>query len=224
MVTMLLYGAGMLAAPVSGRLVDRMDPRTIVMMALVAGFGVMTMLATFSNATPLWFIFITVALLGFANGMKTPASMKIALNAIPPARMGAGSGLLTMLRDIGSPAGAAVGLAIFGATVGSRSAGAALDIARASGVGGAMLAQVGALAASKGRQASPELAAELQRHGLTVAGMLKGAREQAMSSAMPEVAYVLMVLIGICLVLACMLPRQRGGVARDATRPLAPRA
>lgn len=224
LVTMVLFGTGMVAAPLSGRLVDRMDPRNFVFIALVSAFGVMTMLSTFSNATPLWFIFATVGLLGFANGMKTPASMKIALNAIPPNRLGAGSGLLTMLRDVGSPAGAAVGLAIFGATVGSRTAGAATDIARAAGVNDAMLAELGALAAAKGRQAGPALAAELERHGLTVAGVLKGAREDAMSSAMPEVAYVLMAVLAVCFVLAWMLPSQRAGVVPDETRPLAPSA
>lgn len=208
LVTMLLYGTGMLAAPLSGRMVDRMDPRYIVMAALLAGFGMLLMLSTFSNATPLWFIFATVMLLGLANGMKTPASMKIALNAIPPARMGAGSGLLTMLRDVGSPAGAAFGLAVFGATVGSRTGSAAEAVARNAGVDPALLGQVVAAAASQGKKVTPELVTELQRHGLTIAGLLKPAKEQALSSAMPEVAHVLMVLIGACFALALMLPRQ----------------
>ncbi|MES2258477.1 MAG: MFS transporter [Pseudomonadota bacterium] len=214
LVTMLLFGTGMVAAPLSGRLVDRMDPRRIVLIALSAALGVLLMLSTFSNATPLWFIIATVMLLGFANGMKTPASMKIALNAIPPARLGAGSGLLTMLRDVGSPAGAAFGLAVFGATVGSRTGGAAETIARAAGLDGPLLAQVAATAASQGKKITPELVAELQRHGLDIAGVLKAAKEQAMSSAMPEVAYVLMALIGACFVLAFMLPRQSA-----ATKP-----
>lgn len=208
LVTMLLFGTGMLSAPLSGRLVDRMDPRHIVMVALVAAFGMLLMLSRFSNATPLWFIIATVMVLGFANGMKTPASMKIALNAIPPARLGAGSGLLTMLRDVGSPAGAAFGLAVFGATAGSRTGSAAEAIARNAGVDATLLGQVAAAAASQGKKITPELVAELQRHGLSIADVLRPAKEQALSSAMPEVAYVLMVLIGICFVLALMLPRQ----------------
>jgi MFS family permease len=216
LVTMVLYGTGMLAAPVSGRLVDRVDPRHIVFIALTAGFGVLCMLSSFSNATPLWFIIATVMLLGFANGMKTPASMKIALNAIPPERMGAGSGLLTMLRDVGSPAGAAFGLAVFGVTVGSRTGSAAEAIARSAGVDAALLGQMATAAASQGKKITPELVAELQRHGLTIADVLRPAKEQALSSAMPEVAYVLMVLIGACFVLALMLPRQAATLKTSA--------
>jgi MFS family permease len=218
MVTMLLFGTGMVSAPLSGRLVDRTDPRNIVLVALVAGFGVLLMLSTFSNVTPLWFIIATVMLLGFANGMKTPASMKIALNAIPKARMGAGSGLLTMLRDVGSPAGAAFGLAIFGVTVGSRTGSAAETIARNAGVDPSLLGQMAAAAASQGKKITPELVAELQRHGLTIAQVLKPAKEQALSSAMPQVAYVLMALLGVCFVLALMLPRQ-AKLPKETTAP-----
>jgi hypothetical protein len=120
--------------------------------------------------------------------------------------------LLTMLRDIGSPAGAAFGLAVFGATVGSRTGSAAETIARNAGVDPALLGQMAAAAASNGKKITPELVAELQRQGLTIAEVLRPAKELALSSAMPEVAYVLMALMGGCVALALMLPRQSATV------------
>jgi DHA2 family multidrug resistance protein-like MFS transporter len=91
-------------------------PRTIVasgylLMAVAMGLGAFTGLASSTGYTLAW-----VALAGLGLGLVMPAAMGIALGALSAERSGAGSALLTAMRQVGST----IGVAILGTVISNR--------------------------------------------------------------------------------------------------------
>ncbi|WP_343034965.1 MFS transporter [Aromatoleum diolicum] len=103
--------------PRAGRLVDRIAPCHVTTAALSGMLAGLALLLTLRSDTPLWLVITTVCVLGIAMGFNTPAVMKLALGAVPPDRLGAGTGLFSTLRDLGSPTGSSVSLAVFSASL-----------------------------------------------------------------------------------------------------------
>lgn len=116
-VTLFLYGSSVLASPLAGRLVDRVAPRRVTTAALAGMLAGLAVLLTLRSDTPLSIVIATVCVLGLAMGCNTPAVMKLALGAVPPERLGAGTGLFSTLRDLGAPTGSSVSLAAFSASL-----------------------------------------------------------------------------------------------------------
>ncbi len=105
--------AGMIAgtrlqAPRKGGGVSLAGPRSVVavgylLMAVAMILGASTTLASSTGYTLAW-----VALAGFGLGLVMPAAMGAALGALSAERSGAGSALLTAMRQVGSTIGVAV--------------------------------------------------------------------------------------------------------------------
>ena len=91
-------------------------PRTIVtagylLMAVAMGLGAFTTLGSSTGYTVAW-----VAVAGLGLGLVMPAAMGIALGALSAERSGAGSALLTAMRQVGST----IGVAILGTVISNR--------------------------------------------------------------------------------------------------------
>ncbi len=100
-------------------------PRTIVtagylLMAVAMGLGAFTTLGTSTGYTLAW-----VAVAGLGLGLVMPAAMGIALGALSAERSGAGSALLTAMRQVGSTIGVAVLGTVISNSYGSQVASAA---------------------------------------------------------------------------------------------------
>jgi len=100
-------------------------PRTIVtagylLMAVAMGLGAFTTLGSSTGYTVAW-----VAVAGLGLGLVMPAAMGIALGALSAERSGAGSALLTAMRQVGSTIGVAVLGTVISTSYGSRVASAA---------------------------------------------------------------------------------------------------
>lgn len=204
-VNLFIYGCSALAAPIGGRLIDRFDPRLILIIALGTTLLALLAFAQIDAYTPLWLIAAIAAVLGLMTGGKTPAIMKIALGTVAPQKMGKGAGLLTMLRDIGVPAGSSFGLAIYGVTVGMQTKNSLLSRAAEAGLGPQWSAALGEALASSGKQMDPALAAELAQRGLSFSDLAQSASVGAISSALPIVGYSLAGVMAIAIVLALCL-------------------
>ena len=113
--------------PRDGKLAARpaAGPRTIVtagylLMAVAMGLGAFTTLGSSTGYTVAW-----VAVAGLGLGLVMPAAMGIALGALSAERSGAGSALLTAMRQVGSTIGVAVLGTVISTSYGSRVASAA---------------------------------------------------------------------------------------------------
>jgi EmrB/QacA subfamily drug resistance transporter len=206
-VSLFLYGSSMISAPISGRLVDRMNPRRVSIFALSGTLIALVLFTTIRVDTPLWFIVMTVSGLGLMMGANTPAIMKLALGAVPREKMGAGSGLFSMLRDLGSPTGSAFALAVFGTSLAIHTERALTERARALGVGDELLEPLAAMLASKGKAVAPALAAQLQARGTEAKELLRLAGLDGLSGALPSVGYLLLGMAGLAWFLSFLLPR-----------------
>jgi DHA2 family multidrug resistance protein-like MFS transporter len=130
-------------------------PRTIVtagylLVAAAMGLGALTTLGSSTAYTLAW-----VAIAGLGLGLVLPAAMGIALGALSAERSGAGSALLTAMRQVGST----IGVAILGTVIsnsyssGVASAAAGLPAQAAA----AVRSSVGAGAAAAGKLGSSSL-------------------------------------------------------------------
>src|SRR5690606_11249336 len=114
MVTLALFGCTMLSSPISGKLIDRIEPRRIATLSLIGSLGAVIFLSQMDTSVPLSTVLVLTGFIGLMMGANSPALMKLALGAVPPHKAGAGSGLFSMLRDVGLPTGSSMALAIFG--------------------------------------------------------------------------------------------------------------
>ena len=95
-------------APLAGSLLDRVDPRLILVPGLlfVAG-GLLWNASLMSPDTPIWMFLLPSALLGIGNaGMWGPLATT-ATRRLPPRQAGAGAGIYNTTRTIGSVIGSA---------------------------------------------------------------------------------------------------------------------
>ncbi len=105
-VALVLYGSSALGAPLAGRLIDRFaTPRTVSICSLLGTLLTLVALVNVRVDSPLWLIVAIACLLGIMMGGNGPAVMKLAIGAVPPDKMGAGTGLFSMLRDLGPSTG-----------------------------------------------------------------------------------------------------------------------
>src|SRR5690606_15811001 len=114
MVTLALYGSTMLASPIAGKLIDRVEPRRVSTLSLFGSLAALILFSQMDTSVPLVSVLLLVGFIGLMLGANSPALMKLALGAVPQHKSGAGSGLFSMLRDLGLPTGSSLALAIFG--------------------------------------------------------------------------------------------------------------
>ncbi|MBM7368316.1 DHA2 family efflux MFS transporter permease subunit [Gordonia hydrophobica] len=99
--------AGVLA-PLAGKLLDRTDPRYLLVPGLGLYSATLFWYASMTNAdTPIWMFLLPAALMGIANaGMWGPLATTATRN-LPPRQAGAGAGIYNTTRQIGSVLGSA---------------------------------------------------------------------------------------------------------------------
>ncbi len=95
-------------APLSGKLLDRTDPRFILVPGLLCVAGSLVWYAALMNVdTPIWMFLLPSALMGLGNaGMWGPLATT-ATRKLPPHQAGAGAGIYNTTRTIGSVIGSA---------------------------------------------------------------------------------------------------------------------
>ena len=131
-----LPAAGLVLAPLAGRLVDRIGPRLpAVAGALLSAVGLVT-LAYLERTAPVSQVVWRSALVGAGLGLSLPALTASGMSAVPAGHKGAGSGMLNTARQLGFLLGVAVLVAVFAHTMNvavNRSADEGQAITRAQG-------------------------------------------------------------------------------------------
>ena len=95
-------------APFAGRLLDHIDPRLMLVPAmLMVGGALVWYFALMNTSSPIWMFLLPSALMGLANaGMWGPLATTATRN-LPPRQAGAGAGIYNTTRTVGSVVGSA---------------------------------------------------------------------------------------------------------------------
>jgi len=150
-----MIGGTRLSAPRRGGRAAPAGPRSLVMvgyllMAAAMALGALTTLSSSTGYVVAW-----VALSGLGLGLVMPSAMGVALGALSAERSGAGSALLTAMRQVGSTIGVAVLGTVINNSYSSGVAGAAAHLpAQAAG---AVRSSVGSGVAVAGKLGSSSL-------------------------------------------------------------------
>jgi hypothetical protein len=140
--------------------------------------------------------------------MKGPVIMKLALSNVPPEKIGAGSGLLTMMRDFGTPAGVSIGLAIFSSTRQSTTLSSLEDQATSLGINNPET--LGALKTAFTNSSAadlPALQTALATHNTSFEQLLSVAKLDGLASTLPAVGGILIAVVSLALMLALSLSK-----------------
>lgn len=206
-VTLFLYGSGLLSSPLAGKLVDRIEPRILCIVAMLASLAGTVLFLNINVDTPLWMVIIVACIMGLSIGCNTPAIMKLALGAVPARDMGAGSGLFSMFRDLGSPTGSSLSLAVFGASLAYATQDAIQRQTAALGLDAAALESLTRAANRRGAELPADIAGRLGEHGLSATTVLAEANIAGLNAALTNVGYMLFGLIVLALILSLRLAR-----------------
>ena len=215
-VTLFLYGSGLLSAPVAGKLIDRIDPRLVCIVAMVASLLGTVLFLNIDVSTPLWMVIAVVCVMGFGIGINTPSMMKMALAAVPASKMGAGSGLFSMFRDLGSPTGSSLSLAVFGATLAYQTQAVIARQTESLGLDASALATLARAAGGRVREVPQEVADRLSASGLSADAVMLQAHSEGLNAALSNVGYLLLALIVGALVLSLRLVKSTAQKSADS--------
>jgi MFS family permease len=207
------FGASMLAGLISGKLVDKFSEKSVIIaIVLLMGSGLL-LFTRIELDTSLWVLALTVSILGLSQGMKGPAIMKIALRQVPADKMSAGSGLFSMMRDFGTPAGVAIGLALYSSSLARNTQEQILVQAQAMGLDPALLPALADAFVSKGATMPAELQQGLAAINADYTVLAETAGYNGIATAIPEVGMILFPVLGLALLLTLLLPRNGGDSA-----------
>ncbi|PAU86139.1 MFS transporter [Pseudomonas sp. WN033] len=212
-INMCLYGCSMLAAPLAGRLADRIEPRTIIAGSIIIVLLGMLAMSNIGLSTPLWAISGIVIVIGLANGTNTPPLLKLIVGAVPRERLAQGTGLFSMLKDFGAPAGATFGLAVFGGAVMMLTQKAVTSTVQKAGAGPELLSVVAGMARSSAIPENATAIAQLEALGIDIADTLATSQLIGMGTALPWVTYILAFILCLIFLMTLRLPRCHAGKA-----------
>src|SRR5690606_36670771 len=168
MVTVLFFVCTILASSISRRMIDHIVPRLTATLSLLGSLGSVVLFSQLQTTASLTWVLVLVGFLGLMMGANVPALMKLALGAIPAHKAGAGSGLFSMLRDMGLPTGSSFSLAIFGLSSAYHTRRVTEQTATDLGLNTAQTAELLQAASQRGSEIGASLSAALAESGAGV--------------------------------------------------------
>ena len=138
------------------------------------------------------------------------------LTAVPAERMGAGSGLFSMFRDLGSPTGSSLSLAVFGATLAYQTQAVIARQTENLGLDPSALAALARAAGSRAREVPQDVADRLSASGLSADTVMLQAHNEGLNTALSNVGYLLLALIIAALAVSLRLVKSTAQKSADS--------
>src|SRR5690606_26169909 len=109
------------AAPLAGRVVDRIGPRWVMTFGMLCLTGALFLLSRIDASTTFWTLLPALLLGGVGMASTMSPMTAAALSAVPQEKAGVGSGMLNTFRQVGG----ALGIALIGAILAAQAKSAA---------------------------------------------------------------------------------------------------
>lgn len=104
-----------LVSPLSGWLADRFGAGWPVLCGLLCEAAALVLIASLGLGSPVWQVALSLIALGAGLGLFSAPNQSIVMGRMPPEALGAGSGMLSMMRTLGIVSGVAVLGAVYAA-------------------------------------------------------------------------------------------------------------
>lgn len=221
-VSMYSYIAGALAGFTSGKLIDKIRIKYVMLLGITIFFiGIITF-SRFNSSTPVWYISMAVCIFTAGICMMMPACIKMALSIVPSNKLGAGSGTYTMLQYMGNPAGSSVGLAVFSSLSATALAAQLTTSAQKAGMSQDMIPALLKAGKTAGKTIDPGLADQLAKLGIKFQDIYTPANVQAMVGALNKMSTIILVVTAVVFLLTLVfLPSQPVQPVDDLEKPAA---
>ncbi len=218
---MFIYAASICGSLLFGKLIDKFNNKKLLIFVLslpiltLVLFSFITVSTSFSNISLLAMLF------GFGLGSATPIFIKNALSEMPEEKYGSGSGLFSFIRDFGAPLGSVTGIVLFSYLTSIFTNSALQTQAEQAGVNPALMGAVEQAAVSGGGTVDESLSAELTSLGVTFDDLMANAATDGLTSAIQNMAYILMAVFAVALLLSFFLPtiKKKPKVKKDEQIP-----
>ncbi|MCL5041315.1 MAG: MFS transporter [Gammaproteobacteria bacterium] len=209
MVTLALFGCTMLASPIAGKLIDRFEPKLISILSLLGSLLAMLYFVQMDTTVPLAMVLIMAGFIGVMLAANSTALMKLALGAVPPHKSGAGSGLFSMLRDLGLPTGSSFALAIFGLSSALHTRRVVEETAERMELSESLAEELLAAAGTKSAELSADLTSALLATGNEIDQVLEHINVASLGGAITNVGYLMLVMLTVALALTPWLAKRK---------------
>lgn len=151
-----------LASPLGGWLSDRLGPRLPTLFGMALSAFALGLLAPLSLETPYWYVAAVSLALGVGIAIALPPLGKAIIGAAPLSKLGAASGIFSVVRSMGGPFGVALLTTVFAEQAAIRGREAFADCASTFGISAAQLGELrrlqGLLQAGSGGATADQLA------------------------------------------------------------------
>lgn len=208
-VSMYTYIAGACAGYLSGRLIDKIKIKYVLLAGITVFFVGAIAFSRFNGSTPIWYITAAICTFTFGICMMMPACIKMALSIVPSNKLGSGSGTYTMIQYLGNPAGSSVGLAIFGSLSATSLATSLTASAQKAGVSPDMIPAVISAGKKAGKVVDPTLVDQLSKLGLKFQDLYAKSNVEGMVNALNSISYLIIgVTVAVFVAAIVFLPNR----------------
>lgn len=204
----IIYAGGVVGALVIGKLADKFNNKRLINIMYFVPIALILLFSFVSTTTSWSYITVLSLILGFSQGAITPILMKYTLSTVPSEKLGAGSGVFTTFRDLGTPLGSVTGIIVFSTFTEMFTKSSLLDISKVEGISSNVLGALEQARLTGGKEIAQSLATELQAVGISFQDLLIRATSSGLTSALQYSSYIIIGIFALVLVISLFIPLQ----------------
>ncbi|WP_342514574.1 MFS transporter [Sporosarcina sp. FSL K6-1522] len=200
-------GAAAIGGVIIGKLADKVNNKKLLICTLIIPTTALLIFSRIDASTSTSYILLLAAFFGV--GTAIPIFFKYALNVIPTDKYGAGSGLLSVIRDFGAPLGSVTGIVLFTKFSLSAQQNSLTSQAAAAGVNPDLMGAVQQAGNSGGKVIDGALATELQTLGIRFEELMATALGEGATMGIQNMSLIVASLFASIIVLSLFLPQKK---------------